>query len=134
MILIKYRNMSKKFKNVSVFQLPQKTSLGNCLNFAISKAKYNFVAKFDDDDYYAPQYISSVIGILNRKDIDVIGKRSFYLYLKSRKTLYIRFPNNENKYVRHIAGGTIIFKKKVFKHVKFSNVSLGEDYRSYRKL
>lgn len=125
--IVQYRNRARLLKNVSIYQLPEKTSLGHCLNFAIRRAKYNCIAKFDHDDYYAPYYVKRAMKDLNRKDVDVVGKRTHYLYLEGKKTLYVRFPNQENRYVRNVAGGTIMFKKKVFNHVKFANLSLGED-------
>lgn len=46
--------MAKKLRNIHVYRAPQHHSLGACLNHAVKKAKYSYIAKFDDDDYYAP--------------------------------------------------------------------------------
>jgi glycosyltransferase involved in cell wall biosynthesis len=131
--LTPYRNRAKHMKNVSIYRLPADVSLGYCLNFAISKARYNYIAKFDDDDYYAPNYISRSMTVLMRENIDVVWKIPVYVYLQSKKCLYIRYPNRKDKLVGFVPGGTIMFKKRVFKFVKFSNVSLGEDARFLKK-
>src|SRR5690554_6781458 len=49
--LKKYQDKLEKYKNVTVFKISEKNSLGKCLNFAVDKCKYNVIAKFDDDDY-----------------------------------------------------------------------------------
>lgn len=123
-----WRERAKWFKNVSVYQLPEKTSLGNCLNFGITKTKYDFVAKFDDDDYYAPSYLPDSMPVFSRTNADIIGKRSHYTYLEGKKLLLIRFPNQEHKFVNMVHGATLIINKKVFDHIKFPDRSLGEDY------
>ncbi|KPV45106.1 glycosyltransferase [Alicyclobacillus ferrooxydans] len=125
--LNRYRRAAKRYKNVSIYQLPQGWSLGRCLNFAVRKSKYNYVAKFDDDDYYAPRYISETMRAFRRAKAAVVGKLTIYTYLQHRKLLLLRYPNKENRYVHRIGGGTIAFKKSVFQFAKFPDVSLGED-------
>ena len=110
--LLPYRNKSKYLKNVSIYRLPEKTSLGKCLNFAVARTRYQYVAKFDHDDYYAPNYLKRSVGTLKRKEVDVVWKSSVYVYLNSRKSLLLRYPNKRDRLVGFVAGGTIMFKKK----------------------
>ncbi|MEW9701232.1 glycosyltransferase family 2 protein [Paenibacillus sp. SI8] len=127
MDLSKYRKIVRGHRQVSVFKLPEKVSLGMCLNFAASKTKYPVITKFDDDDYYSPHYLVEQMRALLRSGADVIGKRAYMSYLESRKLLILRFPTKRNKFVGLVAGGTILFKRRVFNHVRFPNTSLGED-------
>ncbi|MBP1934395.1 reverse transcriptase domain-containing protein [Ammoniphilus resinae] len=129
--LNEWRQEARKFENVSVYQLSAKVSLGNCLNYAITKAKYNHIAKFDDDDYYAPAYLSDSLHAMQLTNADVVGKRTHFMYLPDSKRLYLRFPTRENQFVSRIQGGTILAKRKVFEKVQFRDVSLGEDNRFY---
>ena len=122
-----YRKRARRYKNVSVYQLPQKTSLGKCLNFAASKAQFGYISKFDDDDYYAPHYVNEMMRAFARTKADVVGKLTIFLYLQHRKTLLLLFPNKENRFVNRVGGGTITFRKKVFRVVKFPDVTIGED-------
>lgn len=117
-----------------MYRIPGRVSLGKCLNFGVSKANYSLVAKFDHDDYYAPNYLNRAIRAMKRKNADVVGKRTIFTYLQSKKKLLVlRFPGNQNRFVGHVAGGTILFKKKkLFRRVRFSNISLGEDVRFLR--
>jgi cellulose synthase/poly-beta-1,6-N-acetylglucosamine synthase-like glycosyltransferase len=122
-----YRNLAKKYKRISVYRLPEIKSLGNCLNLGVSKSKYGIVAKFDDDDYYAPDYLKDCMRAFKKSHADIIGRRAHYFWLKQLKTLILRFPKAENKFVPVVPGATLVFKKKVFKNVRFSNRSVGED-------
>jgi hypothetical protein len=132
MSLKRYRNMCKQYKNISVYRLPQSATLGKCLNFATRKAKYGYVAKFDDDDYYAPRYIQEIMKAFARTNADVVGKFSIFTYLQHRKLLLLCYPNKENRFVQRVGGGTITFKKRLFRYVKFPNITLGEDVQFQR--
>ncbi|UHA75478.1 glycosyltransferase family 2 protein [Paenibacillus sp. 481] len=122
-----YKQLAKKYKNVSIYQLPEKTSLGHCLNLGVSKSKYDYVAKFDDDDYYAPKYVAGSVRAIENSKADIVGKRAYYCWLEGKRTLVLRFPKTENKFVRVVAGATLFMKREVLRNVPFSNVSLGED-------
>lgn len=127
MNLAHYQQMAQKYPNVSVFKLPETFSLGACLNFAVKKAKHPYIAKFDDDDYYGPSYLSEAIAASKRTNADIVGKRSYLAYLQARKTLILRFPGRENRFVSLIAGATIFAKRSVFTRIQFPNRSIGED-------
>jgi hypothetical protein len=73
--LAPYQNLAKKLRNIHIFRVPGPTSLGACLNYAVKKTKYNFIAKFDDDDYYAPYYLTDSLQAFQRTNADVIGKQ-----------------------------------------------------------
>lgn len=122
-----YQKLAAKDKRIQVYRMPEKRSLGACLNFAVKKTKYNYIAKFDDDDYYAPNYLTNSLEVFAKTNADVIGKRAHYMYLRGSKTLLLRFPHDENRSVSHLPGATLIAKRQVFKKVQFPNVSVGED-------
>ncbi len=113
--------------NITIYKLSEKMSLGACLNFAIKKAKNNYIAKFDDDDYYGPAYLSEAIRAFQKSGADVIGKRTYYIYLVFKKLLMLRFPNGEKRWTNYIAGGTIIAKRSVFTEIAFKDLAVGTD-------
>lgn len=124
-----WRKKANAYQHVSIYQLPQSTSLGHCLNFAVKYSKYEYIAKFDDDDFYAPKYLSDSIRLFKTTKADIIGKRSYFTYFEHKHMLMIRFPNQENRFVPLVHGGTFIVKREVFKRVKFADRSIGEDVR-----
>ena len=126
MNISKWIKKAKKFNDsIRIMQLDEKYSLGSCLNHGINHATHDIIAKFDDDDYYSPKYLSESIKAF--KYADVIGKATTYVYFEASKTLAIRSPKRDNRYVYRVEGPTLLFKKEVFNTVKFADKSLGED-------
>lgn len=127
MNLHKWRKTARKFKYVTVYKLHQSVSLGACLNFAISKAAHPVIAKFDDDDYYAPKYLTQAINALKNTDASIIGKDSHSTYFEENNLLAVFRPKNQNKYIEHVGGGTLVFKKSLFPDISFPVQNIGED-------
>lgn len=122
-----YYRLTKNIGNVQIFRIPKSVTLGACLNFAIRKANFPYIAKFDDDDYYAPYYLIEMLQTLKRTKADVIGKRAHFMYLSGSKIMLLRFPQDENREVSMLPGATLVFKRAVFKQIQFPNQNVGED-------
>jgi len=119
--------ITKQYENVKIFQLDEKITLGKCLNFGVAHSKYDFIAKFDDDDYYGPKHLSDLIKAFDIVDADVVGRGAYFVYFEKSKTLAICTPEKENKYVKHMGGSTLLIKRKVFNKVRFANIPCGVD-------
>ncbi|WP_419887267.1 glycosyltransferase [Neobacillus niacini] len=120
-------------KGVTIYQLPQDYTLGECLNYGIEKAKYDIIAKFDDDDYYGPEYLTEAMNTLNKTNANIVGKEEFYVFLKSMNALLLRGHGLSNKYVKHVSGATLVFEKSIINKIKFPNLTLGEDTEFQKK-
>jgi glycosyltransferase involved in cell wall biosynthesis len=118
---------ARNYPNVQVYQLHEKAALGDCLNFGVMKSNYDIIAKFDDDDYYGPEYIASSMEAFKDKSVSIIGKSSCYIYFKNNKAL-IHVPGAENSFTDTVAGATLMFRKEVFYYVRFEKVNRAEDY------
>ncbi|KZL93674.1 glycosyltransferase family protein [Clostridium magnum] len=114
-------------KDVKIFRLDEEKSLGECLNYAISKSSFDYVARFDDDNYYASEFIGDMMNAFKYTDADIVGKHTYYAYLEKSKTLVIRFPDLENQYVKFLCGSTTIIRKAVLDQVEFTGKSEGCD-------
>lgn len=114
-----WRNKAKGYKNVCVYQIPEKFHLGTCLNYGIEKADDDIIAKFDDDDYYAPCYLNEAVNALSERSASIIGKSTSFIYFEAQKALMIFRNGNERKYRRHVKGGSLVFRKAVWDKVKF---------------
>lgn len=125
--LMPYWRLARKHRNIKVFRMPGHRTLGACLNFGVRQSKYRFIAKFDDDDYYAPHYLTGSLRALRRTSADIVGKRAHYMYLRGSRKLLLRFEHDEHRYVKRLPGATLVFRRKVFNKVKFPNRSNGED-------
>ena len=68
------QNNYKTRTDILIFQLSEHVSLGSCLNYAYTKAKYNYIAKFDDDDYYGPYYLREMYDAFKKYNCDLVCK------------------------------------------------------------
>jgi len=129
MDLAQYKKAAAAYSHVRIYQLPDHVTLGHCLNFGVSMSKYPYVAKFDDDDYYAPRYLSESMKAMVRTHADVVGKRAHYMVIRGKKPLLFRYYNQANRFSPLIQGATLIAKRSVFKRVSFPHIDRGECVR-----
>jgi hypothetical protein len=123
-----YKMRARNLRNVEVFQVDEKVTLGECLNFAVERSKYDYISKMDDDDYYGSNYLIDLMNAFKYTNAQVIGKTSIFIYFKDYNKLGVLSPGYENKYVyENIAGGTLTFKREILKKVKFENLNSSED-------
>jgi len=125
--LQEWRRRTAADSRITIYQVPERISLGQCLNCGICRAKYPLIAKFDHDDYYSPYYLREQVKALRHTKSPVIGKHACFVHLEASSKLVIRSPHEKNKFVSFIQGGTILFRKKIVNKVRFSDKSLGED-------
>lgn len=122
-----YLEKTKQYKDILIYKLQQNITLGECLNYAVKKSNYNIISKFDDDDYYSPNYLHSSIDMFNNTNADIIGKSSVYVYFMKKNLLAFKNNKKENIYVNRVEGSTLNIKKYVFNKVWFQEKNLGED-------
>lgn len=128
MTIEEIKSICKEHKNIQIHKLKEHITLGECMNFGVSKASYSYIAKFDDDDYYSPYYLDEYYNTFKNNKCDVVGKNKTYYYLERYKKLILKKQAVENGFSQSIMGSTICFKREVFDKVKFKNVSVQEDY------
>lgn len=116
------------FRNdIKIFKIDDKKSLGECLNFAIEKSSHPYISKFDDDDYYGPNYLVDAMNAFKYTDAGVVGKYTVYAYMEGTNELILRYPEHENRYMDYVAGSTLTFKKEIYNKVKFRHQNKSED-------
>lgn len=123
----RWKRKFKNYSNIRIYQLDERTPFSECYNFCVDKAKYNYISCFDDDDYYAPNYLNDTVNAFAKTNADVVGKKCRFIYFDHLKLLTLTKPKNENKYVDFVDGPTTSFNKRVFKNVRFKNLICGID-------
>ncbi|WP_413306939.1 glycosyltransferase [Bacillus sp. 1P10SD] len=117
--------------NIRVFRLDESITLGECLNYGVSLARFEVISKMDDDDYYSPNYLANSLRQLQKTNAGVVGKAAIFVYFKKDKQLSIFRPRMNHCFLKNkkvfLAGGTLVFKKEVFKQVEFQHLNSGED-------
>ncbi len=110
-------------ENIRVYQLPKAKTLGECLNFGIEQAKYDIIAKFDDDDYYSEYYLSEAMEVFLTTDAELVGKGNSYMFYEEHELLALRKIGSENKPGKsNLKGGTLTFRKSLYPRIKFPSI------------
>lgn len=125
--LNQWKNAIGNYSNISIYNIGKKKSLGYCLNYGVMKSKFNYIAKFDDDDYYGSLYLENSFKEMLKQKSDIIGKTSIYIFFKNEDVLGLRYSSKENCSVNRVCGSTLFFSKDIFNVLKFKDKNLGED-------
>lgn len=110
-----------------ILHRPRSETLGDCLNAGIRQSRGDFWAKMDDDDLYGPHYLADALLTLQISQADVVGKHSFFAYVQSTDTLYLRHPGHTHQEDRFVAGGTLLARRTAWERVKFVSRTGGGD-------
>lgn len=114
-------------ENMTLLQADRSVPLGGCLNMCVASASGEVLTKMDDDDFYAPNYLSDQLFALDYSRADVVGKQAHYVYLAEQNATILRFPQWEHRYTRAIMGPTIMAAAEVFSSHRFPDLPSGED-------
>lgn len=119
---------SGNIKSIKIMTFPETVTLGTKLNAAIQASTGTFIAKFDDDDWYFPNYLQDMMLSFEFSGADLCGKWTFPVWLESRDKLFLRNPGHEHKRdVPFVAGGTLVARKSLLLSLPFADRSQGED-------
>lgn len=113
--------------SVKSHRLDEAQSLGAGLNVGLRSSDARFVAKFDDDDYYGPNYLADMLRAHAYSGAAVVGKHSYYAHMGASDQMMLRFPYREFRYSRTVAGGTLVIDRDQTGEQEFDHTSLGED-------
>lgn len=115
-------------ERVVVLKFPETVSLGLKMNAAIAEAQGEFIAKFDDDDWYFPNYLQDMILTFDFSGADLAGKWTFPVWLEGEDKLVLRNPTHEHKLSPpFVSGPTFVARKSWLQKIPFADRSQGED-------
>ncbi|MCH9803814.1 glycosyltransferase family 2 protein [bacterium] len=118
---------------VTVIRTAQEESLGSCLNRGFAAATGEVIVRFDDDDWYAPNYVASAVETFKTVDAQVIGKCEYFAYIESRDHVVRRFSGRAERHVGRVAGGSLVVLAEAVARVRFPDCSIGEDVEYVRR-
>lgn len=119
--------LSTAFSSTTVLRRPSGRSLGACLNDALDSTDARFIAKFDDDDLYGPEYLTDAMRAHAYAGAAIVGKHTYYAYIATDDRTVLRFPAHEFTYSSTLAGGTLVIDRERVGDQRFADISLGED-------
>lgn len=114
-------------------------NVGAYLNKGIAASSGDFVVRFDGDDIYLDDYITTSITHMEATRADAAGRASCFVYIEALNRLFLRTPKPYYGDTRaagyYGCGATHIFRREVFDRVQYlENVERGEDYLFFEQV
>jgi len=132
------KNIIKNKKNTKLIINKKQLGVGASRNAGISIAKGKYICFLDCDDIWEKNKLSYQIKFMKKNFLDfthtsysVINQRGRFLYsLKAKKEL-----NYDNLILScDVALSTVVMKRDIFKHYKFTKITTKEDYLLWLQL
>jgi glycosyltransferase involved in cell wall biosynthesis len=129
----------------------EKQLIGKKRNRLIRKARANIIAQFDDDDFYGPDYLATMLSVMSQNSADIVKFFGFFLYSKHYNTFgywdlmtklgphwvwsnapasltMLTEQNNQGLKHTHLGFGfSYVFRKAVWEDTPFPEMNWNED-------
>jgi len=103
-----FQNASQTIPNIRYIRVEKKLRIGAKRNMLNKEARGKIIVAMDDDDYYPPDRVSSVVEAFKRNPkIELAGSSEMNLYYLDTKKIYKNGPYNNN----HATNGTMAWRK-----------------------
>lgn len=117
--------ISSKNTNIKYTKLTNKMSVGEKRNIAIEQATGEVIVHWDDDDWISSDWLSTQVNTLLTSAADLVGiKKAYYYNPYLKKAWQYTYPTHYEKWV---LGGSMCYKKQLWKTNKFADMYVGED-------
>jgi 2-polyprenyl-3-methyl-5-hydroxy-6-metoxy-1,4-benzoquinol methylase/spore maturation protein CgeB len=114
--------------SLKILEINSDQVLADGLNLAMRHADGDVFAKFDDDDYYGPNYLEDAIlafGYAPRAGL--VGKQTFFAYVESVNQTVHRFPGKSYQFTKRVHGGTFVWDRRKTEDAQFTRTRQGTD-------
>ncbi len=99
-------------------------ALGAKRNILCREASGDFIAHWDDDDWYPASRIRVQLAALMKSDADLCGSRSIYFReLFSGRCWLFETPQSEGR----LAGSSLMYRRTLWQRSCFEDINVGED-------
>ena len=115
--------------SISYIRWNDHITIGRKRNIACENAKGEYIAHFDDDDWYSPHRLAEQVQLMKQSGCLLTGYNSVMMYhQKSDRAIhYYEDPTS-------IVGATFMYRKDYWKTHRFPDVSIGEDTYFMRRV
>jgi len=104
-----FKEASKTIPNIRYMYLDEKVRIGAKRNLLNKEAKGSIIVAMDDDDYYPPDRVSSVVDAFKKyPKADLAGSSEMNMYYLDDKKIYTLGPF----YPNHATNGTMAWRKR----------------------
>ena len=120
-----FEEASKTIPNIRYIALSEKLNIGAKRNRMNDEAKGEIIVAMDDDDYYPPERVDTVVKAFKKQPkIELAGSTVIYMYYTDIHQIYRLGPYNE----RHATNGTMGWRSSYAKAHRYDeNVTHAEE-------
>jgi glycosyltransferase involved in cell wall biosynthesis len=111
--------------SIRYFYLKEVMYIGAKRNMACEKACGSIIVHWDDDDWYAPDWITHQVNTLLHSDADICGLSHVKFYSVKDKKFYITKNTHQKKH--WLSCATLAYQKSFWRDHQFKNIQIGED-------
>ncbi|MGR3808557.1 glycosyltransferase family protein [Pasteurella testudinis] len=123
----KIAKSGKVFQNIYIVTNNSDDTLGKRLNQGIELSKGEYVAKFDDDDFYFPNYLQDMLIPFSFGNYGIVGKKEIFMYFEKENKTFVRYKGSRHTETDFLTGATLVFSREALKSLKFGDLNRGED-------
>lgn len=108
---------------------PRRESIGNKRNRACHSARGEFIAHWDDDDWYGPGRLSAQLAPLLARRADITGLTApAFLDISCARAWTVTPDLHRRLFLDDVAAGTLAYRRQIWRRwIRYPNTSLGED-------
>lgn len=133
---------------IKYYHISDRMSIGNKRNWLIERSTGDIIIHFDDDDYYSPEYIDTIVNKFINEDLDFINLRGWFLH--DKRSDFFGYWNLNDKKEHHFkltsGNETVIdsaedgfennelgwgfgfaYRRSVWEKIKFEDINWKED-------
>jgi glycosyltransferase involved in cell wall biosynthesis len=110
---------------IRYFRLDQKLTVGAKRNFACRQARGEFIAHWDDDDWYADSRVGAQLKALLASSADVCGSSRMYFYAPATEQAWEYCYSAPGP--AWVGGTTLVYRKQAWERGPFPDLQVGED-------
>lgn len=120
------RGIIPKHHRIRYFYKETVSTIGMKRNFACEEARGEIIMHWDDDDWYAGDWISRQLIAIESSGADICGLNDIIFF----SPLVGKYWKVADKQMERpwLAGATMVYKKKFWKQHPFKDIQIGEDY------
>ena len=110
---------------IKLIELKHRLPVGEKRNIACKHARGEFIAHFDDDDWYPSNRLQIQISVLLEQGAEVVGTSRLYFFAPRNERAWLYSSPGQ----QWIAGSTLLYRRSYWSENPFPAVSIGEDSR-----
>ncbi len=118
-----------KIKKIKIFWMKKNRGAAYCRNYAIKKARSEYIAFIDSDDIWKRKKLSNQINFMKKNNFnftytnyETFGKKKRFVK-PPKKMNFDNFIHNTS-----ISTATMLIRSKIAKEISFTNTKICEDY------